>query len=137
MSLKLENARSSRAQLPVFERLSIRTRQMMRTVLARCLGALEGIRNDDKDLRCHEAYFWMGLYNAALLEADSEQLRKKVQLALRAVEGRKRSMTPKGNPPSAQEWNLLQYAAIVLKRIAKNATYERAHARSLQTKEAA
>jgi hypothetical protein len=140
MSLELEGGRASVEEVPtgtVLQRLSIRARQITRRILAGCIGALESIRDDDEDLHCDEAYFWMSLYNAALLEGNSEKLRKKTQLALRAVEGRRRCMTPPRSPASVQEWNLLQYAAIVLKRIAKNSNYERTQNRPLQSKEAA
>lgn len=112
------------------QKLSIAANHLMRKVLARAIYAWkDGVSND---LHSNEAFFWMALYNAALLESDPAQLPVKIQLALRAVEARR---TVLEKTTSAREWNLLQYAAIVLRRVATNAHYERP--KTLWTKEAA
>lgn|SRR5215469_891037 len=62
-----------------------------------------------------EPYFWVESYNAALLESDTRQVQKKVQSALRAVEQRRTCLRRSMN---TAEWNLLQYAEIVLNHMA-------------------
>jgi hypothetical protein len=70
------------------------------------------------DTRAHDQpYFWIELYNAALLEADTRQVPKRIQYALRAVEQR-RGALQLGRMDNA-EWNLLQYAELVLSHMGK------------------
>lgn len=65
---------------------------------------------------CQEVpYFWVESYNAALLEADTRQAPRRVQSALRAVEQRRACLRRSMN---TAEWNLLQYAEIVLNHMA-------------------
>ena len=123
-TLRAEHSRTA------LQKLTIAAKHVMRKVLARTIDAFNDGPNND--LHSNEAFFWMALYNAALLESDPTQLPGKIQLALRAVEARR---TVLEKTTSAREWNLLQYAAIVLRRVATNAHYERP--KTLWTKEAA
>lgn len=68
--------------------------------------------------RAHDQpYFWVELYNAALLESDTRQIPKRIQYALRAVEQRRGALRL-GRMDNA-EWNLLQYAELVLSHMGK------------------
>jgi hypothetical protein len=71
-----------------------------------------------EDKRIHdEAYFWVEFYNTALLESDPRRIPKTIQYALKAVEQRRGALQV-GTMHSA-EWNLLQYAELVLTHMAK------------------
>ena len=72
-----------------------------------------------EESRGEEPYFWVELYNAALLESDPRQAPRRLQCALRAIAQRRgcleRSM-------DAGEWNLLQYAEMALSHMAGTTT---------------
>ena len=68
-----------------------------------------------EDARHEEPYFWVESYNAALLEEDIRQIPRRVQCALRAIKQR-RGTLERGKMHAA-EWNLLQYAEIVLSQV--------------------
>jgi len=78
---------------------------------------LDGIQEPGgpEDARPEEPYFWVETYNRALLEADTRQIPRRIQCALRAVDAR-RGALERGKMDAA-EWNLLQYAAIVLSQM--------------------
>jgi hypothetical protein len=112
----VRDARVAAAQLHVecshaaLKKLTVTTKQVMRRILARIIAIIKSAGNDDKEICPNEAFFWMTLYNAALLESDAKELRTKVHLAIRAVEARRTVL--EGTTMSAPEWNLLQYAAL-------------------------
>lgn len=56
-------------------------------------------------------------YNAALLEPDAMQAKQRIQAALRAVLQRKSALET--NAMGSPEWNLLQYAELVLRHIGR------------------
>ena len=68
-----------------------------------------------EDAHQEEPYFWVETYNAALIEAHTRQIPRKIQCALRAV-GERREALERGKMDIA-EWNLLQYAEIVLNQM--------------------
>ena len=82
---------------------------------ARLAGALS---HTPDEFASTEPFMWLKLYNAALLESDLTESAAKVRRALKAIDRRKGTLADGqiGTP----EWNLLLYAGIVLRRIARN-----------------
>jgi len=78
---------------------------------------LNGIQGEAplEDTRPEEPYFWVESYNAALLESDVRQAPKRLRAALWAIEQRRGFLERSMN---SGEWNLLQYAEIVLSHMA-------------------
>jgi len=117
------------------KKLAVTLKEVIRRALARIIVAVENVAKQDEDLHSQEAFFWMTLYNSSLLEGDPRSFAAKVHLALRAVEARRVAL--EGTARSAPEWSLLQYAAIVLRRIVRNAHSVGTQSRILPIKEAA
>jgi hypothetical protein len=73
--------------------------------------------NSNRGWYYQQPFAWMEEYNAALLEPDAIQAKRRIQAALRAVLQRKGALEKSavGSP----EWNLLQYAELVLRHIGR------------------
>ena len=122
---KTQNGRGFRRRSPIihirsaYRRVASRfslTIQSVKNQLLKCIqrhGRLEDTRQEES--YHEEPYFWVESYNRALLEADTKQIPGRVQSALREVEQR-RGVLERGRMDGA-EWNLLQYAEIVLSQM--------------------
>jgi hypothetical protein len=64
-----------------------------------------------------EPYSWWALYKDALFETDPQEIQQKTALALKAVEQRKTALTDRAHE---EEWTLLQYASLILRRMLRN-----------------
>lgn len=105
--------------------LELRIRAVYRRIESRFWLAVQSVKQQilnriERQPRLEDAgqevpYFWVESYNAALLESDSRQAPRRVQSALRAVEQRRACLRRSMN---TAEWNLLQYAELVLTHMA-------------------
>lgn len=73
--------------------------------------------NSDHGWYYQQPFAWMDEYNAALLEPDPMQANRRIRQALRAIVQRKNALEKRAL--GSAEWNLLQYAELVLRHIGK------------------
>lgn len=84
---------------------------------SRCRDRIQSFMNPDHGWYYEQPFAWMEEYNRALLEPDPTRAETRTRQALRAVAQRKCALEEKG--AGCPEWNLLQYAELVLRRIGK------------------
>jgi hypothetical protein len=85
--------------------------------LSQCRARIRNSINSDHGWYYQQPFAWMEEYNAALLEPDAMQAKQRIQAALRAVLQRKSALET--NAMGSPEWNLLQYAELVLRHIGR------------------
>jgi len=82
-----------------------------------CRDRIQSFMNPDQGLYYEQPFAWMEEYNRALLEPDPTRAETRTRQALRAVAQRRCALETTG--AGCPEWNLLQYAELVLRRIGK------------------
>ena len=125
---RLTGAASQGASLSANQQLWTRAVQFTKEFTARVLvlitpnfqllrARIRSFISSDRGLYYEEPFAWMEEYNAALLEPDTLQAKARIQAALRAVLQRKCALEENG--VGSPEWNLLQYAELVLRHIGR------------------